>query len=85
MIDIDTLEKFNDENPCHASPKDELETIFEYLPEDDPCLIEATELLETWERNNTPLELQRAQADFFFMKWNFCDAKGRPVTGTPKQ
>ncbi len=77
MIDIDELEKFCDENPFHMSPKDELEAIFEYLPEGDPCLLEATQLLDAWERNDTPLELQRGQADFFFMKWEFTDAKGR--------
>jgi hypothetical protein len=75
-IDLDALERFCDENPVHASPRDELEAIFEYLPENDPCLIEATHLLDAWERDDTPLELQRAQADFFFMKWEFTDDKG---------
>jgi hypothetical protein len=77
-IDIEALEKFCEENPCHGSPRDELEVIFEYLPENDPCLIEATHLLDKWDRNNTPLESQRGEVDFFFMKWNFCDAKGKP-------
>lgn len=78
MIDIDALERFNTENPYHASPRDELEAIFEYIGEDDPCLLEATCLLDMWDRDGTPLEMQRAQADFFFMKWNFADANGQP-------
>jgi hypothetical protein len=76
-IDLDALERFCDENPVHASPRDELEAIFDYV-DDIQCLLEATYLLGDWERNNAPLELQRAQADFFFMKWNFTDAKGQP-------
>ncbi len=85
-IDIDALEKFCEENPTYASPKDELDAIFDYLPEDEPCLIEATHLLDMWDRNNTPLEMQRAQADFFFIKWNFVDANGQPwrPAGTEK-
>jgi hypothetical protein len=86
-IDIDALEKFCDENPFHLSPRAELEAIFEYVREDDPCLSEATCLLDAWDRDNTPLEMQRAQADFFFMKWNFVDGNGRPwcPAGTEKQ
>jgi hypothetical protein len=68
-IDIDVIKKFCDENPFHQSPRDELEAIFEYV-EDVWRLVEATHLLDSWDRNNTP--------DFFFMKWGFTDADGQP-------
>ncbi len=82
MIDIDELERSFAENPYHASPEDELESLFDYLDleTDWPCLIEATHLLDRWERENTPLEMGRAQADFFFLKWNFVDPSAKPST-----
>jgi hypothetical protein len=30
-VDLDALERFCDENPVHASPRDELEAIFDYV------------------------------------------------------
>jgi hypothetical protein len=80
-IDIDAVKKFCDENPMHLSPREELEAVFEYfecLGEDDPCLPEARCLLDAWDLGNTSLEMQRAQADFFFMKWHFVDGNGQP-------
>ena len=69
------FEKFMEENPWHMSPEDALEAVLEDdflgVRADDPCLPEARSLLDKWERDNTPLELRRAEADFFFLKWEF--------------
>jgi hypothetical protein len=73
-IDAAALEKFCDEHPMHSPPEELLLDIFEYLPEDDPCLIDAARLLEKWEDNGTPLEMRKAEADFFFLKWDFVGA-----------
>jgi hypothetical protein len=85
IIDLDALDKFMDENPWHMSPEEQLEALFDDLPGGDRRLIEATHILGSWERaawigNPVPFEQRKAEADFFFLKWNFVGGNNRNTT-----
>jgi hypothetical protein len=75
-IDIDAVRKWFDENPFHESPEELLEAVFEWfecLEEHHPCLTEATHILDRWSREQPSYDTRMAEAEFFFMKWDFVD------------
>ena len=78
-IDLDDLASFIDESPLHLSPEEELESVIDFLPEDDPCSREANRILMNWERELPSLEAQRAQLAEFYFRWNFGPAAGEKV------
>jgi hypothetical protein len=60
------------EGTLYFEPEEELDMALEMLDEDDRyCRRDALHLLKTWERNDTPWHVRRAEADAFYVKWNF--------------
>jgi hypothetical protein len=84
-IDIEALERFEEEHPIRMSPEDMLESTLELIEFDGEggltMAIEITHILDRWERaaaSGKPIgpELKRFEAEACYTKHGFVGAEG---------